>query len=101
MSGLFSRIVNVRELEELNRMFRSAHGGTRAIAAAISAMMNHRLDDDERAWIGKITSLEKEVASKVDEMITFTDFGAGDPGANLTEEQMAQGRRITRSFAHI
>jgi predicted O-methyltransferase YrrM len=82
-------------------MFRSPFAGTRAIAAAAAAVADHRLDGHESAWIDKIEALRDELLSQPDLTVTFVDFGAGDPEANLTAEEMARGRRVTRTVAEI
>ena len=102
MVRLPSRILKrFRGFKEMKRMYRSPFGGTRAIAAAVVAVADHRLDEDEHAWIDKIGALKDELASHTDMAITFIDHGAGDPGDDVTTAEMARGRSVTRTIAEI
>lgn len=90
-----------RGAREMNRMYNSPFAGTRTIAAAAAAMADHRLDGDESAWIDQIEALRNELVSQTDRTVTFVDYGAGDPGNTLTAEEMARGKRVTRTVAEI
>lgn len=72
------------------------------LADALAAALDDDLTTRERAWSDAIEALRKRTgASK--RLIRIEDFGAVSPTANLTAEQMYQGRTIEKTlgaFSH-
>ena len=62
-----------------------------ALYRAISAARYDQLSDAERHWVEKIETL-RETLNASTEPVEIEDFGAGDGDANLSQDEMAQGR---------
>lgn len=85
---------------ELSRMADSKHKASVLISRVISDIMRNRLDRGERQYVKAIEVLRAELASS-GQQVTFMDFGAGEPGDDLTSEEMNRGREITISLKRL
>src|SRR5438132_9030219 len=85
---------------ELARLAASPDPVARRIAVALGAVIDDRLDPEERGWVERIESLRARLLSSGDE-VPIVDYGAGDPELDLTDETMSAGRVEARRVADI
>ena len=90
----------LRTRRELRRLASGADPVATAVAAALGDVLDERLDPDEALWASRIEALRERLRSSPEE-ITVTDYGAGSPSLDLSEEEMYRGRVVTRTLAEI
>jgi predicted O-methyltransferase YrrM len=90
----------LRTPAELARLTRSEDAAARRVGAALQAVLDDRLDPEERAWIDRIEALRGRLLES-DEQVGIVDYGAGDPELDLTDDTMAAGRVETRLVSAI
>jgi len=86
----------LRTPSQLAQLAQSADPAARQVAAALDG----RLDAQERAWSDRIEALRARLLAS-DAEVGIIDFGAGDPGLELSGGTMAAGRVETRRIADI
>jgi cephalosporin hydroxylase len=93
----FVRYQGSRKLQQLRDLHNAAGD---KIADAISASLKNNLTPDEKNYVDAIEALRKSLNSSSQE-IKVTDYGAGSPSDNLTQEEMRRGltKTITVSEA--
>jgi predicted O-methyltransferase YrrM len=91
---------NRRRARELSRMSGSEDARVLALARAIRAVVKKHFDDQETAAFQRIENLRDELATSPN-VISFVDYGAGEPDDQFTAEEMSRGRVITRSLAQL
>lgn len=90
----------MRARSALDRLARHPHARVRQVAQACEDALYGRFDPEAEAVIGRIEALRTRAAAST-ESIVFEDFGAGAPDANLSEEQMAAGRKLERTVGAL
>lgn len=72
------------------------------LSSLLSGMIEGRTDDpEEPRWSSRIEEERERLRADAYRVVTFRDFGAGDPGAERTEEAMNSGVMVTRRVAEI
>ena len=70
------------------------------LANALRAALENNATPEEKIWIARLESLRKTLISSSRE-IQIVDYGAGTSDLNLSDEQMYQGRTLTRTVGAI
>jgi hypothetical protein len=83
--------------QQLAAMVASSSERTRDLGRLLEDVASRKLSDRERRLFDQIEALREELVSS-NETIEFKDFGAGEPGDNLSKEQMETGRVRTRGL---
>jgi predicted O-methyltransferase YrrM len=76
------------------------HQAASSITHAIRAALKSNLTSDEKSWIDRIERLRAEMNASI-QLITRTDYGAGNPGSTLTAEEMQAGVDVTSTLGQI
>lgn len=85
---------------ELSSIYDEANLASKSLVNVLRDTLDGRISSEEKFWIDKIESLRNELNSSNKE-ISIVDYGAGSPDLNLTEEEMYQGRVVTRSIGDV
>lgn len=85
---------------ELERLDRSPHPAGPKLARAIRAVVDGTASPEERAWAGRIESLRRELLASTDEL-EIVDYGAVEPGMDVTSDEMYAGRHVHRRVGEI
>lgn len=73
---------------------------TGSITQSVRAVLKRTLTLEEKSWIDRIEYLRTEMNAST-KQITRTDYGAGNPGSNRTQEEMRAGVEIADTVGHI
>lgn len=87
--------------EEFARVAKSSSPWSAAVVAVVNDVRENRLSTEETEWIARIEALRSQLARQSDRQVTFTDYGAGDPGKEYGADDMANGVVVTRNVADI
>ncbi|MFZ2956830.1 MAG: class I SAM-dependent methyltransferase [Candidatus Ozemobacteraceae bacterium] len=68
------------------------------LAISLLKVLQHRLSEDESAYVSRIEFLRKELLAS-EETLEWRDFGARAPSAHLTSEEMYEGELKRKSTA--
>jgi predicted O-methyltransferase YrrM len=84
----------------LYRLRRDGRRVPRSVAHSVRATLASVLTPDEKDWIDRIEHLRAQMDASTTP-ITCMDYGAGDPDADRTPEEMAAGVEIADTLGHI
>jgi predicted O-methyltransferase YrrM len=73
---------------------------TKSITDSIRATLKYSLTLEEKNWIDRIEYLRTEMNAST-KQITRTDYGAGNPDSNRTQEEMRAGVETVDTLGHI
>jgi predicted O-methyltransferase YrrM len=82
------------------RLYGESNLSSKSLANALRAALENSVTPEEKAWVDRIESLRKELNSSRTE-ISIVNYGAGSPDLDLTDEEMYQGRVITRTIGDV
>lgn len=97
---LSEKITNPELEKEISLLKTFNDSNLNLLASVFESVADNRISNEEKVFIDKIESLRKTLLASAQE-ITLTDFGAGSPDANLTAEQMYEGRTVTKTIGEI
>jgi predicted O-methyltransferase YrrM len=92
--------VNRIRARQLSRMSSSGDTLVIVLAQAIRTVEEKLFNNEETAAFQRIEDLREELAASPD-VISFIDYGAGEPGEQLSAGEMSRGRVVTRSVAQL
>ena len=84
----------------ISSLYRERNEALKLVANALREALENTSTPDEEVWIERIESLRKKLNASATE-ITVTDYGAGSPDFELTDEEMYQGRILTRTIGDV
>ena len=84
----------------ISSLYRERNEALKLVANALREAFENTSTPDEEVWIERIESLRKKLNTSSTE-ITVTDYGAGSPDFELTDEEMYQGRILTRTIGDV
>lgn len=73
---------------------------TESITHSVRAALKRALTLEEKSWIDRIEYLRTEMNAST-KQITRTDYGAGNPDSNRTQEEMRVGVETVDTLGHI
>jgi len=72
----------------------------KSLANAIIDSLGSSITPQEKLWVDRIELLRRELESSQTEIL-IVDYGAGSTGLNPTDEEMYQGRVVTRTIGDM
>ena len=101
LASRFHRIPSIlKARKEVSRLYGQAGAVSKSLSNALRTTLEDDITLEEKSWIDRIESLRKELNSSTTE-ISMVDYGAGSSDLDLTDEQMYQGRLVTRTISDI
>lgn len=96
VSGKLHKVAyNLKAKQEIAQLRRRPEQSAKALADALRKTVANTVSPDEYALIERIEALRKRVNVSTDE-ITVVDYGSGARDSSVSEEEMHEGRMVTR-----
>lgn len=92
-------ILKIKARPVVSQLYNS-DGVIKLLGSVLRESFENDLTEDERKFIDKIESLRKELDSST-KKISIVDYGAVEPGLNLTQKEMDKGNVITSEIGKV
>jgi predicted O-methyltransferase YrrM len=92
-----------RSVERSWSLYGLRHKGNRiteSISHSVRAALKRALTPEEKRWIDRIEFLRTEINAST-KYLTRTDYGAGSPDSNWTQDKMRAGVEVADTLGHI
>lgn len=103
-TSIAARVLDLRRVAErswtLHRLGRQRDRVAGSIVHVIQSVLRHALTPEERVWVEAIERLRAEMNASTTR-ITWTDYGAGAPGANREVSTMRAGVEMTQPLGDV
>ena len=88
--GTLKALLRLWSRRRLRTLRRNEHPAAKRIARAIDNALTRTLTAEEKRWVTRIEELRKSLRAST-ESVTLTDYGAGDPDAARSVDEMRAG----------
>jgi hypothetical protein len=100
LKTMINKPLKLHARREISLLRKDGNISADLLADALDDALDNRLSTEERAWVDKIELLRKDLNSSPIE-VSVTDYGAGAPSLECTEEEMYRGIVKTLKIGNI
>jgi predicted O-methyltransferase YrrM len=86
--------------KEVSRLQNDSDPACRSLANVFNGVIKNERTDEEKNWVKKIEALRKDLLSSTNN-VSITDYGAGSPDSNLTDDNMYKGKVIVKTVGDV